>query len=61
MRRIGGLISFRIISRRSVITEPCPLCPRKRTKSGHRGMSALCQKRTHAPQESEAGWDERGN
>src|SRR5262249_19196166 len=29
----------------------CPLCPRKRTNSGHLGMSALCQKRTHALQQ----------
>src|SRR5262249_55209143 len=29
-------------------TKPCPLCPRKRTKSGHLEKSALCQYRTLA-------------
>jgi hypothetical protein len=29
----------------------CPLCPRKRTLSDTTGMSALCQKRTNAPQQ----------
>jgi len=28
----------------------CPLCPRKRTNSGHRGRSALCQSRPDALQ-----------
>src|SRR6516225_7040723 len=37
-------------SRRSVVTERCPLYPRKRTNSGHLKMSASCQKRTPAPQ-----------
>src|SRR5262245_45489088 len=32
-------------------TKPCPLCPRKRTKSGHLEKSALCQKRTNALQQ----------
>ncbi len=30
---------------------PCPLCPRKRTCAVQLGMSALCQKRTFAPQQ----------
>src|SRR5262249_24144600 len=29
----------------------CPLCPRERTLSDTTGMSALCQKRTYAPQQ----------
>src|SRR5262249_54465880 len=29
----------------------CPLYPRKRTQSGHAGMSALCQSRLNAPQQ----------
>src|SRR5215470_3834652 len=29
----------------------CPLYPQKRTSELSRGMSALCQKRTHAPQQ----------
>src|SRR5215471_1632866 len=31
----------------------CPLYPRKRTNSGPLGMSALCQKRTHALQQKQ--------
>src|SRR5262249_9715678 len=31
---------------------PCPLCPRKRTCAVHWPMSALGQKRTHAPQQN---------
>src|SRR6516165_2084771 len=38
-------------SRRSGVTERCPLYPRKRTLSDTTGMSALCQKRTYAPQQ----------
>jgi hypothetical protein len=30
----------------------CPLCPRKRTSLSGIAMSALCQKRTHALQQS---------
>jgi hypothetical protein len=30
----------------------CPLYPRKRTLRSATGMSALCQQRTHAPQQS---------
>src|SRR5262249_7631725 len=37
---------LRVISRQSIITEPCPLYPQKRTNGRHRRMSALCQKRT---------------
>src|SRR5262249_9012468 len=29
----------------------CPLCPRERTLSDTTGVSALCQKRTYAPQQ----------
>src|SRR5262249_41448768 len=36
----------------------CPLYPRKRTNSGHLGMSALCQKRTYAVQQTEALFDQ---
>ena len=36
-------------SRRSVVTERCPLYPRKRTNSGHLKMSASCQ--------NVVGWD----
>src|SRR5262249_45488532 len=34
-----------VISRHSIITEPCPLYPQKRTWSATTGMSALCQQR----------------
>ena len=34
-----------VISRPHVVTRPCPLYPRKRTKSSHVVMSALCQLR----------------
>src|SRR5262245_32566365 len=47
----SGLCPLWVRSRRSVITEPCPLYPRKRTSSGYLGMSALCQKRTFALQQ----------
>jgi hypothetical protein len=32
--------------------DPCPLYPQKRTLELSRGMSALCQKQTHAVQQS---------
>jgi hypothetical protein len=35
-------------SRQSVIMEPCPLYPQKRTNSRHLEMSALCHKQTSA-------------
>src|SRR5262249_57054802 len=35
----------------------CPLYPRKRTKSRHLDMSALCQKWTHAPQQTTPSLD----
>src|SRR5215831_13863607 len=42
---------LRVKSRPHGITQTlCPLYPRKRTNSRHLEMSALCQKRTHAPQ-----------
>src|SRR5215470_12037823 len=39
-------------SRHSVALGLCPLYPRKRTNSGHLGMSASCQKRTYAVQQT---------
>jgi hypothetical protein len=33
------------------MSEPCPLYPQKRTLELTLGMSALCQKRTHALQQ----------
>ena len=45
-------VRFGAKSSRSVTTEPCPLYPRKRTKSRHVGTSALCQKRTYAVQQN---------
>src|SRR6516225_980289 len=42
------LLRCRKMTRSTDLSIRCPLYPRKRTKSGHRGMSALCQKRTHA-------------
>jgi hypothetical protein len=38
-------------SGRFVCENPCPLYPRKRTLLSVTGMSALCQKRTRAPQQ----------
>jgi len=35
-------VRFWVTSRQSVITELCPLYPRKRTNGRHRRMSALC-------------------
>ena len=40
-----------VTSRQSVLLGLCPLYPRKRTESGHLGMSALCQLRLNAPQQ----------
>src|SRR5262249_33510398 len=40
-----------VISRPHAVTRPCPLYPQKRTLSDTTRMSALCQKRTNAPQE----------
>src|SRR5262249_10379056 len=40
-----------VISGQSVILEPCPLYPQKRTNGGPLGMSALCQKQTFALQQ----------
>ena len=37
--------------RTSPVTKPMSLYPRKRTSSDGTGMSALCQKRTNAPQQ----------
>jgi hypothetical protein len=40
------------VKRRNALTlERCPLYPQKRTSLGASGMSALCQKRTHATQQ----------
>src|SRR5262249_51344281 len=36
----------------NLIIGACPLRPRKPTNSRHRGMSALCQKRTNASQQT---------
>ena len=53
MRDLGlANVRFGAKSSRSVTTEPCPLYPRKRTKSRHVGTSALCQKRTYAVQQN---------
>jgi len=52
VRRNGGLISFRVISRRTVITEPCPLYPRKRSSGTWLEMSASCHKQTNALQQT---------
>src|SRR6516164_11811348 len=35
----------------SATSKRCPLCPRKRTLVDENWMSALCHKRTHAPQQ----------
>jgi hypothetical protein len=50
-------VRFGAKSSRSVTTEPCPLYPRKRTKSRHVGTSALCQKRTYAVQQKIPAFD----
>src|SRR5262249_16432679 len=39
-------------SRAHAVTRPCPLYPRKRTSIGATEMSALCQKRTYAVQQT---------
>src|SRR6516165_4423249 len=41
-----------VISGQSVILEPCPLYPQKRTNRRRLDLSALCQKRTNAPQQN---------
>src|SRR5262245_12883011 len=41
-----------VTSRRSVITEPRPLYPQKRTYSRRVGMSALCHSHPNAPQQT---------
>jgi hypothetical protein len=40
-----------VITRPHAVLRPCPLYPRKRTKSRPLGMSALCQSRPNAPQQ----------
>ena len=42
-----------VISRQTRSEIRCPLYPRKRTSSDTSGMSALCQKRTNAPQQND--------
>src|SRR5262249_20756225 len=39
------------------VTLQCPLYHQKRTKSDTAGMSALCHKRTHAPQQTASLFD----
>jgi hypothetical protein len=39
----------------------CPLCPRKRTSLSGIAMSALCQKRTHALQQSMPAYSGRSD
>src|SRR6516164_9437748 len=48
---LTGLCPLWVISGQSVILEPCPLYPQKRTNRRRLDLSALCQKRTHAPQQ----------
>jgi len=50
--KIGRSCPLWVISRQSGLLGLCPLYPRKRTKSRPLGMSALCQKRTNAPQQN---------
>src|SRR6516164_8665416 len=45
-------MSALVRSRHSALLGRCPLCPQKRTLSDTTGMSALCQKRTYAPQQN---------
>src|SRR5262249_19831447 len=46
-----------VISRCGALLGLCPLYPRKRTKSKRSAMSALCQKRTNAPQQMASLFD----
>src|SRR6516225_9292258 len=48
--------SARVSSGHYLSPNRCPLYPRKRTLSDTTGMSALCQKRTHAPQQNGASY-----
>src|SRR5262249_1082955 len=48
----GGSCPLWVKSRHSGASASCPLCPQKRTWVELVVMSALCQKRTHAPQQS---------
>jgi hypothetical protein len=41
-----------------VVDYQCPLHPQKRTLKLSRAMSALCQKRTHAPQQTPVLFDD---
>ena len=36
---------------------PLPLCPRKQTRLGNRGMSVSCHERTHAPLQTASPFD----
>jgi hypothetical protein len=46
-----------VISGHFAVQLPCPLYPRKRTCALQRGMSALCQKRTHAAHQTATSFD----
>jgi hypothetical protein len=46
-----------VISGHFVMPEQCPLCPRKRTLDDGVGMSAMCRKRTPAPQQRTSLFD----
>src|SRR5262249_61163584 len=48
---VHEVIEVRVTSRQSITMEPCPLYPRRRTNSRRLVVSALCQKRTNAPQQ----------
>jgi len=49
---VGRPCPLWVKSRHCGISNQCPLYSQKRTLELSRGMSALCQKRTHAPQQS---------
>src|SRR5262249_17297666 len=54
---LAGAAAQPVISRRRAIAPLCPLYPRNRTFNRTTGMSALCQKRTHAPQQRPSLFD----
>jgi hypothetical protein len=51
VRHADGECPLWVISGHFVTLGPCPLYPQKQTLVEGVGMSALCQKRTHAPQQ----------
>jgi hypothetical protein len=46
-----AMVAFGVTSRPHAVTQAMSALPRKRTNSRHFDMSALCQKRTYAPQQ----------